>query len=418
MDVVKKKPKSNNLLNNKWGIPLILVTVTVILALWAQQAASTVSVARNSLLIESVLQGDLRVKVEGYGSLTSDKQQLITAYSPATVKEIVLKPGAQVTANSVIVVLENPELEQQVENAQQELTQQKANLRQLVLNNQREKLNESANLAEIQAQYEAVTLRREAEQILVEQGIVSSLTYQQTVLEQKQLNQRITILSKRTEQLALVHQESVNIQEERVKQQEGQLAIAQSRLDKLVVRAGINGVLQRLSVELGQSLAAGSEVALIGSVTDLIALIRVPQNQIQQVKIGQTAIIDTRRDKIEGKVSRIAPIVANNSVEVEIALPDNLPDSARPQLNVDGTIIAETLKNVRYIKRPAGIQSNAEVSLYRFNPENQQAELITLQMGTQTGSYIEIKNGATVNQQFIISDLNNLQNTTSLLNIE
>jgi len=418
MDVVKKKNKANKLLNNKWAIPLVIMAITLILALWAQQAASTISVARNSLLIEPVLQGDLQVKVEGYGSLTSDKQQLITAYSNATVKEIVLKPGAQVNANSIIVRLENPELEQQVENAEQELTQQKANLRQLKLNNQREKLNESANLAEIQAQYEAVTLRREAEQILVEQGIVSSLTYQQTVLEQKQLNQRIAILTKRTKQLELVHQESINIQEERVKQQEGQLAIAQSRLDKLTVRAGINGVLQRLSVELGQSLAAGSEVALIGSVTDLIALIRIPQNQIQQVKIGQTAIIDTRRDKIEGTVSRIDPIVANNSVEVEIALPGALPESARPQLSVDGTIIADTLRNVRYIKRPAGTQSNTEVSLYRFNPNNQQAELTTLRMGTQTGSYIEIKDGASVNQQFIISDLNNLQNTASLLTIE
>ena len=418
MDVVKTKTKKNWLLHSKVGLTSAVLVVLILMLIWANQASSTVSVARNSLLIEAVRQGDLRVEVEGYGSLTSDKQQLITAYTSATVKEIVLKPGATVSANSVIVRLENPELEQQVENARQELTQINANLRQLKLNNQREKLNESANLAEIESRLEAATLKREAEQILVKQGIVSSLTYQQSVLDQKQLTKRIQILKERIQQLELVHQESVKIQEERVKQQQGQLNIALDRLNKLTVRAGIDGVLQRLSVELGQSLAPGSEVALIGSITDLIALIRVPQNQIQQVQIGQQAIIDTRRDKIMGTVARIDPIVDNNSVEVEISLPASLPKSARPMSNVDGTIIADTLKNVKYIKRPAGIKSNTQVDLYKYDAGQQIAQLQTIKFGTQTGQFIEIRSGANLNEQFIISDLNNLQANNPRLSVE
>jgi HlyD family secretion protein len=415
MDVVKTK-KSSSFKLTKGNMLLGMIIVIGVLIYFAVGKNGAVSVEREDLLIEPVQQGDLAVIIEGYGALTSDKQQLITSFSAATVKEIVLKPGAHVIANSVIVRLENPELVLQVENSEQELIQVQANLRQLKLNNQREILNESANLAEITARFDAASLKRTAEQKLVEQGIVSQLTFQQSALDEKQLKQRIAILKQRIEQLKLVHDESVNIQAERIKQQQGRLNIAESRLDKLTVRAGFDGVLQRLSVELGQSLAAGQEVALIGSVTDLIALIRVPQSQAQLITIGKVAIIDTRRDKIEGVVTRIDPVVDNNTVEIEIALPASLPASARPQLSVDGIIVADTLQNITYIRRPAGAKSNTSVSLYRLNTQGN-ATSQELRFGAQAGQFIQILSGASVGEQFIISDLSNLQTTSKSISI-
>jgi HlyD family secretion protein len=415
MDVVKTK-KSSSFKLTKGNMLLGMIIVIGVLIYFVVGKNGGVSVEREDLLIEPVQQGDLAVIIEGYGALTSDKQQLITSFSAATVKEIVLKPGAHVIANSVIVRLENPELVLQVENSEQELIQVQANLRQLKLNNQREILNESANLAEITARFDAASLKRTAEQKLVEQGIVSQLTFQQSALDEKQLKQRIAILKQRIEQLKLVHDESVNIQAERIKQQQGRLNIAESRLDKLTVRAGFDGVLQRLSVELGQSLAAGQEVALIGSVTDLIALIRVPQSQAQLITIGKVAIIDTRRDKIEGVVTRIDPVVDNNTVEIEIALPASLPASARPQLSVDGIIVADTLQNITYIRRPAGAKSNTSVSLYRLNTQGN-ATSQELRFGTQAGQFIQILSGASVGEQFIISDLSNLQTTSKSISI-
>lgn len=415
VDVVKAKKKT--LLPTLTGksVGLFLVVALIFLVIWSFAKDSSMAIERQDLLIEQVVLGDLEQRIEGYGVLSSDKQQLITSYSSATVKEIVLKPGAQVTKDSVILRLENPELEQAVQSAEQELKQTQANLRQLKLNNQREKLNESATLAELMAAHENAALNKEAEEKLVEQGIVSQLTYQQSVLEEKQLNQRIGILKQRIIQLDLVHEESVNIQQERVNQQHGRVDIAENRLDRLTVKAGFDGVLQRLSVELGQSLAPGQELALIGSVSDLIALIRVPQSQAQLVSLGDKTVIDTRRDKIEGIVSRIDPIVANNTVEIEIALPADLPASARPQLSVDGTIIADTLENVTYIRRPAGMQSDSQASLFRVAQSNDQAHRQEVRFGVQTGQFIQILSGASAGERFIISDLSNMSASSDTL---
>lgn len=417
MDVVKNKKQQKKITLSKTKLGLAVFVVLIISA-WATSNKGSIAVERKELLIGQVQQGELDVIVEGYGTLMSDKQQLITSFSTGTVKEVILKPGAAVTTDSVIVQLENPELLQQLENAKQELNQVKANLRQLKLTNQREQLNESANLAEIKAEYETAKLKHQAEKQLVEKGIVSRLNFQQTVLNQQQLGKRIEIFTQRNNQLGLVHAESINIQLERINQQQGRVDIAQSRIDKLTVKAGINGVLQRLSVELGQSLSAGQEVALIGSVTELIALIGVPQNQVHQIKLGQKAVIDTRRDTINGTVARISPVVLENRVEIEIALPNNLPSSARPQSTVDGVITIEQLKNVKYIQRPAGIRANSEGSLYKIVKNNNNAALQLVQFGQQAGDYIQLLRGGEVNDQFIISDLRHLQNTHQQLVIK
>jgi multidrug resistance efflux pump len=408
MDVKKIKPKQNKI-QMKHIVSGIAILLLALVTWYVSTQAGSTSVKRNDILFGTVKQGDLQVEIEGYGALRSDKQQLLTTLTNATVQEIVLKPGALVTADSIIVQLANPELQQQVDNAVQELSQRKANLRQLKLNQEREILNESASFAEMEARYETAKVKLEAQSGLVKSGIVSALDYKESLVQEDQLKKRLKIHKQRSVALKLVNQEAINIQNEQIKQQQGQLDIAQNRLNRLTVKAGFDGVLQRLSVELGQSLAAGQEIALIGSVQDLIALVRVPQSKAQQIFIGQKAIVDTRRDEIIGSVSRIDPVVVENTVEVEIALPSELPASARPQLSVDAVIITDTLPNITYMERPVNSKANSEVSLFKLDNTNSSALRTQVKFGKEAGRYIEIINGAKVNDTFIISDLSMLK---------
>lgn len=415
MDVAKTKVK-NNLISTKNITLLCVIVALILLIVFTRTTFNQVSFAKKDLLLATVKVGDIDVTVEGYGKLASEKLQLITTLTRATVQEILLKPGAAVTKDSVIVKLANPELQQQVENAQQELAQINANLRQLKVNQQRELLDEESKLAELEARFETARLRRRAEEKLISDGIVSQLTYQESVLNEKQLNRRIEILHKRVTQLLLVHREGINIQLERIKQQQGKLNVAVNRMEKLEVKANFDGVLQKLSVTLGQSLAPGQEVALIGSVTELIALIRVPQSQAQLIAVGQKVEIDTRQDKIMGEVKRIDPIVAENTVEIEVSLPKSLPKSARPQQSIDAVITARTLRSIKYIERPVNIAAQSVVNIYRLNDTESLATRTAIEFGVKTGAYIEIKQGANADDRFVISDLSNYSTKEITLN--
>lgn len=403
MDVVKQKPVHNQY--KRTAIIILGIAVTCIVAMLLMGKESHRQVNRNQLVLSTVKQGDLRIQVQGYGVLRSHRQKLLTSLTSATVEEIVLRPGAKVTPDSIILRLNNPELHEEAERARMQLNQEKANLRKLELNNQRELLAEESNLADIVARFNMVKLRREAEQELVDKGIVSRLTYNTTVLEQEQLHESMQIQRNRIAQLKLVNQEGLNIQQEQINQTEALYLTVQNRVDALAVKAGINGILQRLPVELGQSIPAGQELALVGSELDLLALIRVPQAQAEKIQLGQTAEVTTRRDLIPGKVSRITPEVQEGTVTVEVQFTAALPASARPELNVDAVIYTAELKNTLYIDRPVNVRVNSNNSLYKLDPTRQMAEYSEVRYGEDAGKYIQLLEGATLNDTFIVSDM-------------
>lgn len=404
MDVVKQKPAHAQY--KRIAMLLVGIVIVGIIAVLLMGKESHRQVNRNQLVLSTVKQGDLRVQVQGYGVLRSHRQKLLTSLTSATVEAILLRPGAKVTPDSVILQLNNPELREDAERASMLLNQEKANLRKLQLNNQRELLAEESALADILAQYNMVKLRREAEQELVDKAVVSQLTYKTTVLEQEQLYDSMQIQKNRIEQLKLVNQEGLNIQQEQINQTEALYLTVQNRLESLAVKAGINGVLQRLPVELGQSIPAGQELALVGSEQDLLALIRVPQAQAEKIQLGQTAEVTTRSDLIPGVVSRITPEVQEGTVTVEIQFTTaQLPASARPELNVDAVIYTAELKNTLYIDRPVNVRVNSSDSLYKLDKKQQLAEHSAVRYGEDAGKYIQLLEGAAVNDTFIVSDM-------------
>lgn len=411
MDIAKAKSSF------RFKRPLIiggamLVSLALLMGIVVQPTGQH-KVERSKLLFGTVQRGDLQVAVDGYGVLRSDKQTLITALTSATVAEVLLRSGAEVEADSIILKLNNPELLQEVEAANMALVQEQANLRRLKLNNQRELLAEQSVLAELTATFKSVQLRCEAERGLAG-GAVSMLAYKTTLLQQEQMHERVNLQTQRIEQLKEVMREALIIQQEQINQVAARYQSMQLRAERLVVRAGIKGVLQRLPVELGQSVAAGQELALVGSDKDLKALIRISQSKAEQLKVGQTAKINTRREQVAGVLTRITPEVRDGTIEVEIAFTEGVPASARPELNVDAQIFIASIKDTLFIERPMNAQSHINSRMFRVQENNKFAELQDLSFGEDSGKFIQIKQGAKEKDRFILSDMTSIQDAKTL----
>lgn len=409
MDIVKTKAKQT------WKLPLIAGSIALALIATFLLASSPTEqkIERSKILVGKVQRGELHIAVDGYGILRSHKQTLITALTSATVAEVILRPGAVVEEGSVILRLSNPELLREMETATIALAQEEANLRRLQLTNQRELLNEQAALAELNAQLQAISLRREAEQGLAG-GAVSQLTFKTTLLQEQQYLERVKLQQERIGQLKKVGQEAVLIQQKQINRAESQCRDMHARVDALTVKAGIKGLVQRLPVELGQSLSAGQEVALVGSDKDLKALIRVSQSRAEQLQIGQTAQIKIRQQNVAGKIARITPEVRDGTIEVEILIDEALPAAARPELNVDARIFVATIEDALFIERPVNVQGNSNASLYRLHTDNNIAEVQQVSFGEDSDKYIQIKSGAQEQDQFILSDMNNYRDAKKL----
>jgi HlyD family secretion protein len=412
MDV--KKTKKKNKLSKK-SLFIASAASLVVVAFWLfGQSTNTGSVNRSDVLVGKVVYGDLDVQIEGYGVLRSNNQKIVIATSNGTVEQIFLKPGAPVEPDSIILKLSNPALEQQALNARQELELKEGDLRQLVLTNERDLLSEEAALASISAQLASAKLLHIAKAELVEKGIISTLELKEVQLDEEQLDKRVEIQNRRYQQLKLVHQETIKNQQQKIKQQQGSLAALDELKAQLTVRASMRGVLQELPVEPGQGLLQGQQVALISSTKDLVAMVKVSQSQIEQVAIGQPVTIDTRRGKIQGKISRIDPAVVEGTVTVEVALLSELPASARPELNIDAEILTESLKDVYYIERPTNSRADTVVTLFKLNSAQDQANAVQVSLGVNAGRFVQIITGASQGDVLILSDMSKLIDKSQL----
>lgn len=404
MDVLKKKAGAP-----LWTPIRAMVAVAVaVLAIAAWQLSGPSSgetLARSATLFGTVKQGDLKVQVEGYGNLRSDRQKLLTTMTSGTVEEILLKPGASVTADSVILRLSNPELEKQLIDEQQKLVQEQVGLRQLRLAQSLELLAEGARLDEIRTNYLSAKTTREEQEEWAKKGVVSKLSFRETELKETLLGKSIEANQARVKQIKLVHSEMLKIQGERIATQAERYDIMKAQHARLNVKAGMPGVLQSLSVELGQSFAAGQKLALIGGTEDLVAMVKIPQAAAEQVKPGQAALIDTRQDKVEGRVLRINPAVENGTVMVEVAFAKAPPSSARPELNIDATIYTNTLSQVLYVERPVNARPHASTAIFVVSANGNKAQRATIGFGTDAGRFIEVKSGLKPKDTIIVSDM-------------
>ena len=411
MDVVLEKKKSFNLRYLYVGGVLVIILIVAWLSV---QPSASARVDAADIWVGQIQQGDMQQSVSGFGTLKSKTTRLLTSYSNATVDEILLRPGSLVEPDSVILKLFDPELDQAVKSAQRTLKQSKNQYLQLEINQSRELLSEESALELLRSSLESAKLEVTAQNKLIGHGIVSNIDYQRSLLEERQLTRRLDIEQKRVAQLAKLHQANLTIAHSNIQAQEEAVALVEQTQERLVVKAGIAGVMQSLSVELGQSVAPGQQLALVGSMEELYALINIPQANMHHVEMNQTVSIDTRSGIIAGYVSRIEPLVTNGSIQVEITLIDELTENARPELNVAGKISTGTLKNVLYVQKPINSKPNSEGVLYRLDELGNSAVATTLQYGAETTDSIQIISGAALNQRFILSDMSSWKDHTAL----
>lgn len=408
----EKKIKGNKR-NTFKGISLVAIILLIIASIVYARSSSS-DIDKNTLIISQVKIGSMSVTIDGYGKLESKNTKLLTSLTKATVDSILLKPGAVVTPESVILKLSNVELEQELYEEQQKFKNVEAVYRQIKLRQQKELLDENAKSAEYSADLKSVELENKIYIKLMDTGAVSQLTFSKSEISMQKLNSMIELQKQRVDKLKLIHNEEVQIALDQVNQQRARLDIAEKRIKGLTVVAGISGVLLKLPVEVGQSISPNQEVGFVGSDKDLIAVLHVPQGAADQVHPGQTAVIDTRKDKIIGTVNRVNPLVVNNTVEVEIYLAKDLPQSARVQMNIDGVITVDELSGALVVDRPVNVRSFEKASIYKLDPSGDLASPIEVEAGHVVGNKMQIIPGAHVKQgdSFVVSDMSKYHGKT------
>ena len=402
MDIPKAKRKTRKpwVLAIAGASALLIVTVGL-----SRLRPAAPSVERASVWLDTVKRGPMVRQVKGAGTLVPEYIRWLTADTAGRVERIHVRPGATVKADTLLMELANPDVQLQALEAERQLASAQADLIKLRMELETERLGQESSVAAFTSESAEARRRAEASTLLHQKELIGDLEVRQTREKADELSRRLELERRRLDVVASGMKDQLAAQQGQVERLKAVAQFRRNQVESMKVRAGEDGVLQDLPLELGQWVTPGVLLAKVVKPERLKAELRIAETQARDIQPGQKALVDTRNGVVEGTVARVAPAASQGTVRVEVSLPEELPRGARPDLTIEGTVELERLGNVLSVGRPAGAQPNGTMSLFRLMPGSDEAIRVPVQLGRGSVNAVEVVQGLQEGDQVVLSDM-------------
>lgn len=407
MDVIRTDAKKINQRKKILYSAVILVATVLSGTLLALIKPAAPTVIRDSLWYGTVHRGEMLREVRGPGVLTPKEFRWLASNVAGRVERILVKPGAEVKMNEVLVELSNPELHQFAEEAYWKVNASEAQMNALEVQLESQLLDIESEVVSLEAEYLGAKLQYEAESILAEKNIISKINLRRSGLKSEQFLKRLNLAKRRFEHFKNSTKAQLKASIAQIEQLRKGYERRKQQVEGLQIRSSISGIVQEVPVEEGQRVIIGASIARVARPDDLIAELLIPETQAKDIRLGLEVQVDTRNGIAIGNVIRIDPRVKNGTVQVDVEFTQKLPVGARPDLNVDGRITLERLTNVLYVDRPSYAEGGAETTIFRVLNKSNEAVRIPIIYGRSSVNHIEIIRGLNEGEEVILSDMRN-----------
>ena len=405
MDIARPEAKRQKRIRRTIYIAAAVVLIPLVTYALSRLKPAAPSVDRATVWTDTVKRGPMLREVRGLGTLVPETIRLIPAATDGQVVQRNLLPGTPLKADTVILEMNNPELQQTALDAEYQMKGAEANLEQTKALLQNQLMDKRTQAASVSSAYHTAVLDKDTNEQLAANGLVSDLIYKKSQVVAEELAKQDELAQKEVETFSNSIASQVAVQQASLDQKRAMYNLKKSQLDQLKIRPGIDGVLQELDVEVGQKVLQGTVLARVAQPTHLKAALKIAETQAKDITIGQKASVDTHNGVIAGHVMRIDPAVVNGTVTVDVALDGALPQGARPDLSVEGTIELERLSDVLYVGRPVHGEANSTVGLFKVIDDGGSAVRAQVQLGRTSVNTVEIVKGLQIGDKVILSDM-------------
>ena len=405
MDIPRKGAARSRLIKRIVVAVVIAITVPAITIALRRLQPAAQSVERSTVWPDTVKRGEMILQVRGLGTLVPEDVLTIPATTDGRVVPQPLLAGTIVKPDTIILELTNPELQAALVDAEWQVKAAEASYTDLKVRLENARLDQEAALATTQANYDQAKLRADRDDALFKEGLTIELNYKISKSAAEDLKNRYAIDKRRLDGSLESITAQLASQQTHTEQLRAAYELKKSQVGALKVRAGTEGVLQQVMVDVGQRVAQGAPLAKVVQPWRLKAALQIQETQAKDVMIGQKCEIDTRNGVVKGKVARIDPSVINGTRTVDAQILEPLPKGAVPDLSVEGTIELERLRDVVYVGRPVFGQSESVVTLFKLGPDGKIATRTQVKFGKTSVTTIQVLEGLKVGDTVILSDM-------------
>jgi HlyD family secretion protein len=405
MDIARPEVKRQKRIRRYIYIGAALLVIVVVTAALARLKPAAPSVDRSTIWTDTVKRGPMLREVRGLGTLVPETVWVIPAATDGRVEKRYLLPGTPVKANTVILDLTNPQLQQEALDAQYQLKGAQASYEQTKADLQNQLMDKRTQAASVSSQYRTAQMTKDADERLGKLGLKAELDVRTAEVQAEELAKENDLAQQEVQTFANSIDAQLAVQQANIDQKRALYELKKSQVEQLHVRAGVDGILQELDVDVGQQVTSGTALAKVSQPTELKASLQIAETQAKDIQIGQKASIDTHNGIIPGHVMRIDPSVANGTRTVDVKLDGALPKGAVPDLSVEGTVEIERLADVLYVGRPVHGDADSTVGLFKLVEGGSEAVRVPVEIGSESVNTVEIRKGLDVGDTVILSDM-------------
>jgi HlyD family secretion protein len=405
MDIARPDVKRQKKIRRYIYAGAALLVIVVVTAALARLKPAAPSVDRSTIWTDTVKRGPMLREVRGLGTLVPETVWVIPAATEGRVEKRYLLPGTPVKATTVILDLSNPQLQQEALDAEYQLKGAQASYEQTKAELQNQLMDKRTQAASVSSQYRTAAMTKDADERLGKLGLKAELDVKTAEVQAEELAKENDLAQQEVQTFANSITPQLAVQQANIDQKRALYELKKSQVEQLHVRAGVDGILQELDVDVGQQVTAGAALAKVSQPTQLKASLQIAETQAKDIQIGQKASIDTHNGIIPGHVMRIDPSVANGTRTVDVKLDGALPKGAVPDLSVEGTIEIERLADVLYVGRPVHGDADSTVGLFKLVEGGSEAIRVPVEIGSESVNTVEIRKGLAVGDTVILSDM-------------
>ena len=179
------------------AIGVVCLTVVAIGVSRLKPAAPEVE--RATVWTDTVKRGSMLRQVRGLGSLIPSQEltRQIPAETEATVVRIHMLPGSQVKADTILLEIDDPQVEQAAVDAELQVKAAEAEYQSLRVKLQSDLMTQKAGAATVTADYSQAKLQSDTDKALYDLGVISGLAYKNSKSKADELTTRNNIEDQR-----------------------------------------------------------------------------------------------------------------------------------------------------------------------------------------------------------------------------
>ncbi|MET0890411.1 MAG: HlyD family efflux transporter periplasmic adaptor subunit [Stenotrophomonas maltophilia] len=413
MDIARPEMKQRKHQRKRIVIGVSLLSFIAVVGGVVALTSSHPSVRRADIVIDTVRQGEFVRSVRGPGKLVSSQMRWVVAKTDASIERLLVRPGANVSADTDIIEMTNPEVMDRLLVATAEHAAAQGDHAALQARLQGELLQLKSELSSTEGERDSLQVEEQAARRALEKGVLAEVEYKKIAIKLRQYEQALGIARERVAQSASSIGSQLTASRARVQQLESTAQLRQAEADGLRVKAGMEGVVQQITVEEGQRVASGVNIARIARPGELIAELRIPESQAADLAAGQSATLEIGRTNVPGKVRRVNPAVEKGTILVEVDLAGALPSGTRAEQSVDGVITTDRIAGTLFVNRPVNIHPGSTNPIYRLSG-NGAASRVEVRFGKDSVNEVQVLDGLKQGDQIVLSDMSEFSDSNEV----